>query len=419
MPPQESPSKKLISALNQYAEELEAIKNSLEGVMTLFGIILKDQEAKLKEFVATHGQETKKEGETPHITLPAQRIAEYRRLNSAVRSSKSSQRLLPRNLLVALVCSYDALLGKLIRFVLEVKPGILDSSERQLSFSDLQQFKDIEAAREFIIEKEVETVLRKSHIEHFKWLEKTLGTSFTSGLKSWPEFVELTERRNLFVHTDGVVSSQYLNNCNSHKSRLDEGVAVGTRLGVTGKYFHECFSCLYEIGVKMAHVIWRRLLKTELKQIDENLSGITFSLIEKREYGVAIRILEHFTSEKVDHHEDAYRRIMLINLAQAYKWSDRNDECQKLLQSHDWSACQERFGLAVAVLREQWHDAFNLMRRLKNDDSFPKSAYKEWPLFRQLRKQDKFPAVYKDCYNEAFELEEAISPSDFGDGKSD
>src|SRR5690606_26404612 len=114
----------------------------------------------------------------------------------------------PRSLLVSLVSHFDAYVGRLIRAIYLRKPELLNSSERKLSFEELVRYDSIEAVREFVIEKEVESVLRGSHVEQFRWMERTYDVPLTKGLDSWPLFVELMERRNLFVHTDGIVSSQ-------------------------------------------------------------------------------------------------------------------------------------------------------------------------------------------------------------------
>jgi hypothetical protein len=83
-----------------------------------------------------------------------------------------------------------------------------------------------------------------------------------------------------------------------------------------------------------------------------------------------------------------------------------------MLAAHDWSASQDKFALGVAVLKEEWAQGFNLMRRLRHDQDFDRANYKEWPLFRQLRKHEEFPAVYQECYGEVFESQEAISSAE-------
>jgi hypothetical protein len=46
------------------------------------------------------------------------------------------------------------------------------------------------------------------------------------------------------------------------------------------------------------------------------------------------------------------------------------------------------------------------MRKLKHDESFHKAYYKDWPLFRSLRKNTAFPSVYEECYGEPFKVEQ-------------
>lgn len=96
------------------------------------------------------------------------------------------------------------------------KPELLSSSEKNLSFKDLVGLGSIDAAREFIIEKEIKSVIRLSHSDQIAWLEKKLSIPLTKELKIWPAFIELCERRNIFTHTNGVVSSQYCRVCREH-----------------------------------------------------------------------------------------------------------------------------------------------------------------------------------------------------------
>lgn len=409
LPTIQTPSERLVEALQQYCEELEALTSSLDQVTTLLRILSKKHGEDHDRFVGQHGRNKRQENDSVFFTIDLEKRAEFQRIDRKLREVRSSLRLIPRNLLVALICTYDSFLGKLVRFILEVRPNILDESERTLTYSQLLSFSDVAAAREYLVEKEVESVLRKSHVEHFKWLEAKLKTPFNKGLSSWPKFVELTERRNLFVHCDGVVSSQYLAACIENRCEIPDGLSVGTRLEVNRAYFRDAYSCLYEIGVKMAHVIWRKLAKAELQEIDEKLISLTFALIDKGDYSIAINVLEFFTGNTIEHTDESRRRTMLINLAQAYKWSGNMESCLATLSGLDWSACEDRFKLAVSVLREQWEEALRFMRKLVHDENFHKLYYKEWPLFREFIKHEEFAACYRECYREEFAIEQQAS----------
>lgn len=414
MTEEESPDKKPnpSPALRQFGEELEALKQSLEASMMLFGMIHSDTSQKLKDFAKEKCDDFEENDDGFKVSVSPENLTDFKRIEKRVNSIRSSTRLLPRNFLVALLCTYDAFLGKLIRFVFELRPEILDKSERTVTYSELLEFASVDSAREHLVEKETESILRKSHVEHFDWLERNIGCSFNSGLESWPRFVELTQRRNLFVHTDGVVSSQYLKVCREHKCDIPKDRTVGTKLSVPKGYFNDSFDCLYEIGIKLTQVIWRRLSKDSLKDAGFDLIDTTISLIENRHYNVAIRVLEFFTSKDAKHDEESTRRVHIINLAQSYKWAGLEEDCKRTLERCDWSGWEDKFKLAIHVLEDDWETSFKIMKKLAHDDEYSKSSYREWPLFKGLRKAEGFKECYKECYGEDFPTQESITKPD-------
>ncbi len=105
-----------------------------------------------------------------------------------------ARKLVPRGILVALVSQYDAFLGRLLRVIFLSRPELLNASEKTFSFEQISAYPSIEAVRDFLVEKEVEAVLRSSHTDQFKWIETRFELPLRKGLAIWPQFVELTER---------------------------------------------------------------------------------------------------------------------------------------------------------------------------------------------------------------------------------
>jgi len=182
--------------------------------------------------------------------------------------------------------------------------------------------------------------------------------------------------------------------------------AGGLPVGLSRKYFEGAYQCIYEIGFKLAHVIWRRLCPDYLEQSSNNIIDVTFTLIQKKEYDIAIRILDFFTGKQIKHANDSNRRIMLINRAQAYRWNGEADQCKSILDTEDWSLCDNKFKLAVATLQDDFERCYQLIRHLQHDKDFHKPFYKDWPIFRELRKQDDFRKLYQECYGEPLAVEQ-------------
>lgn len=346
--------------------------------------------------------EVEDDGGTRKIKVPSTEYREWKRLSRRYEHFELSRVLLPRSLLVSLVSQYDAYLGRVLRAVFLRKPEILNGSEKKLSFESLNSFSSIGEAREHILEKEVEGILRSSHLDQFKWMERTFDLPLTKGLKSWPSFIELTERRNLFVHTDGVISSQYIAVCKLHKYPLEADSIEGTKLGVPQKYFEEAHATIYEIGVKLGHVLWRKLFPEEREIADTQLNNLAFELIDRGKYPLAIRILDFACEEIKKFSNEGHQLIFVVNRAQAYKWNGDDDRCRRIMKSVDWSAKGDQFRLADAVLSEDWDRVARVMRRIGRDGPVSQSHYRDWPLFKNLRKQDLFLKTYLEVFGEDF-----------------
>ena len=260
-------------------------------------------------------------------------------------------------------------------------------------------FDSIEAARAHIVEKEVESVLRESHADQFGWMEKKFKVPLRDGLSIWPSFIEVTERRNLFVHTGGEVSDQYLGVCRSHQ--YDYGkTAKGDSLKVTPSCFVQAHATTFEIGVKLAHVLWRKLKPEERKLADKNLVIVSYNLLVQEKYNLARSILDFATDVLKKYSSEDYRVRFVVNRAQAYKWSGDEARALEILDSEDFSALSNEFRLADAVLRDDFKRACSLVRVIGANGAVDLDDYREWPLFREFRKHKEFESTILKIFKE-------------------
>jgi len=321
--------------------------------------------------------------------------------------------LLPTVLVLALVGQFDAFVGRLLRVLFLLRPELIEASERSLTFSQLMDLGSIEAAREYVLEKEIETVLRKSHPDQFTWMENKFKIELRKGLPSWKTFVELTERRNLFAHTNGIVSDQYLINCREHEVEIPADCIRGTELAVDPDYFRNAYSCMLELGVKLSQVLWRKLIPEELENADDSLNEVAYSLIIAKRYELAVELLDFGCCVLKKHSSEQKRKVLQINRAQAYKWMGDEGASLKVLESEDWSACGLDFQLAIAVLKDEFDVAAEIMRSIGDNGDVNETAYQEWPLFQEFRKSEEFLAAFEQVFGEPFfHLEQALRESE-------
>jgi hypothetical protein len=380
-----------------FVHDLDALREILDPVM-IMAYAVRTSAAKghldaLQKFGALVTEDENKKT----FDVPAEHLREVNRLAKKNFRAETANELLPKTFLVSFVSVYDAHIGRLIQAVLKIRPEILDQSDKVLSYRQLLELDTIDVARDRLIEGEIEAVLRQSHSDHFKWLENKCSMKLREGLPSWPVFVELTERRNLFVHTHGVVSSQYRAVCGLHKCAID-GAAIGAKLDAPKDYLISAYKCLYEIGVKLSQVLWRKLVPGEIEKADAALNAIAYELLVDEKYDLATRLLDFAVNMLPKHSADSYKRMFIVNLAQAYKFSGDNDGCQRLLQKYDWSSCSDDYVICLCVLRDDFEGAAAAMRRVGKTGAVKEEAYTDWPIFRKYREATEFKSAYVEVF---------------------
>jgi hypothetical protein len=387
-----------------FTRHVDSLRGSLPALMFLLQEIAKRVKKDLDEFERINCN-IKLEEAKKTVEVTPEHYKRWSKLDDRNERYDMARVLVPRSLFVSLVSQYDAFLGRLLRAVFILRPEVLNSSERTFTFTQLQTFASIDDAREFLIDKEVETVLRSSHADQFKWMEQRFDLPLTKGLAVWPLFIELTERRNLFVHTDGVVSRQYITVCQQHGYSPPSDIREGAYLQVPQKYFETAYETVYEIGVKLAHVLWRKLLPDQRPLADENLGKVTYDLIEGERYRLACSLLD-FACDVVKKFSNEWHELVLaVNRAQAYKWNGDSEKARSLMAKVDWSAKGTEFKLANAVLSEEWGLACDLMLSIGSDGPVTKVYYRDWPLFKEFRARTEFLETYHRVFGEPFAVQ--------------
>ena len=370
--------------------------------MLLIGPYQKKAHDKLVKFMDENVEEIENEEGVKSIAIKYEDFKVFDQLSKNSEISILASKIIPESLFVSLISQFDSFLNQLLRILFEIRPEYINNSERNLTFSELIELNSIENAREFMIEKEVESVLRKSHSEHFDYLENKLNMPLRKNLPVWDKFIEITERRNLFVHCDGVVSSQYLKVCEKHNVDLSD-IKVNQRLSIDPEYFNKAYDCLFELAVKLTHTLWRKLLKEDLKNADRHLNDICFELLSNRQFGLADNLLK-FACDQNNFFNDALKNVFVVNRALSMYLQNKPEDAKSIINQKDWSASSDDFKLAHLVLNENYDECYTLMKKIGKDGEVDKENYRTWPLFLKLRKEDRFKETYKEIFGEEYKV---------------
>lgn len=395
-------------AINKYIDLLNSQMDSFPIILNTLAANLSATASHFSKFIEDKKIKVEKDDEHKKITykVPLESGKEFEIIQEELTHSISAFSFIPKNTVVAMVSLYDAYLADLIECAYLVKPELLNASDKEFSFSDIISYGTIDDLKKHVIEKDVESIIRESHIEQFKILSKKFNVTLAKDLPSLDDFIEITERRNLFVHTNGKVSSQYLKNCKCRPfDHKDEDVQIGEELLASPKYVKHCFEILFEIGVKLGQVLWRKIEK-DIEKSDELLNDIGYDLLKKGDYSLACTILDFACEPYVKHFNKAYEYVFCVNRALAYYLQGDHAKCKKIINSIDWSGTDQKYQLAHMVLLEQYDDAIELMKKIGKTEGM-RVAYSEWPLFNNFRKETVFKDTYKIIYGEDYQYTES------------
>lgn len=397
-------------ALNAFIENIKSLYDSFEySEMMLRSQKLeaqKEYNAFVKPYLAVRPGDGPVLRPTPNI--PNDKEKQFQHVERKLQRSQESSKLLMRSYIVSMVSQFDAFIANLMRSLYEINPDKLKQAGHMMTFADLQTFPSIEAAREFVIESKIENILRDSHQEQFKEIASTIGVQTLNKFDNWPVFVEITQRRNLFVHSNGVVSSQYLNICKSEGVDLED-ISKGRQLDVDRPYFIKAFNIFYEVSVKLSQMALRVLLLKKdnscLGEIDMCMNSSIHDLINDERYDVAIELC-NFALDPQFKHSDLDRIQLLLNRAQAYKWKGDEIKCKQLLESEDTSSWRSELKCPMYALEDNIDKVCEMMVSSgKNSEILDAESYRIWPFFKSVRGDKKFKETFKQVFGEDMEFD--------------
>lgn len=309
---------------------------------------------------------------------------------------------LEKSLFLHLFSGFDTYISNIVLCVASYKHEFVNGIGKQFSVSEILEFKNFDEFKSKVINDEIESIRRKSYVEQFEYLEKKIGITLRK-FKHWPDFVEITQRRNLVMHCDNTVSEQYLKVCK--EQGFNPHSELGSKLELDGKYMKKTCNTLAEVAIKLGQTLWRKINENEHNKADSHLTSIVYDYLHEEDLDKAI-LLGEYAQDLPNIASDLTKRINVINLAIAYQMSDKHENVSDLLGSLDWTASTTDLKLAHSILLNDYDESKKLMIRLgKNGELINEEAYHKFPLFYKFRKTPQFLDGYQEVYGYSYASE--------------
>lgn len=399
----------IATVIENYLNSIKNIGQTVKIVMPHLSKWHLDEIKKHEKKLANFTSESMEGGDSQKVTLESAR--DFVEIMSTLRAldelhSSNSLPVLARSLFMQMFCEFDAFMGALLKILYLKNDELLKGISREISLRDLFEFENLEAAKRAMLEKEIETFRLDSYVEQFGTLEKKFQVALKK-FDEWPEFVELTQRRNIFTHNDGMTSDQYLTVCEREGWKFDKRPRVGDSLQVDLRYFGRAMQVMSKIGFMLGHTLWSKIYPHEIELVHDSMNSRLYQCLEQKRWLVASEVGSFSLSDPMRRGiTEIALRIRVINVSIALKFAERENDARKLLNSFDWTASYRDFKLAILVLQDEFTEAVKIMQSIgKSGEILNQSSYHSWPLFHKFRERPEFYTTYESIYGEPYKTE--------------
>lgn len=395
--------------IDQLISDITAIEMTLLGAMRMSLAHMNQKHEEVTEYLGQNGSIVEEDSDSETYSLDSINVHVLREKVEQHEVAMAAPVILSNAMFASLVFRWDAFFANLLRLIYRCSPSIINASSRSLTFAEVVAFGSIDEAGKAIVEAEIEELMRGSHAKQFDklnaYLGKVEGSKSIKEIDEWKPFIELTERRNVIVHADGIISKQYLDVCREHKIALGKNIKMGGNLRVPFSYMKSACDTLTKLGVILGHYLWQKFDKNSVKDRESHHIQVSYRLIKEKRYAIAIRLIEDFLSDKRNLLNEFTRKAAYINLAQAQKWMNDIAGMERTLTREDLSYSRDNILLAVHVLRDEFSQAGALMEKIGPEGDIEQADYDEWPLFEQFRESEYFKNAYNKLFGDAPLLE--------------
>ncbi len=110
--------------------------------------------------------------------------------------------------LVYLIAEFESFLRKVLEITFEKRPETLSTSQKNITLKELMKFKDINDAKQQIIQKEILSIINQDIEDINRYFERKFNVELSQFI-NWKKFQERFYRRNILIHNSGWTNGLY------------------------------------------------------------------------------------------------------------------------------------------------------------------------------------------------------------------
>lgn len=289
-----------------------------------------------------------------------------------------------RTALTSLMVYFESLIASVIRQRLKSNPNAFNPEDKSIKYSELKDFDTFNDALDHLMEVEVTNIMFGGLKSWIIYLKKA-GLDLKE-IDEYTEMInEIHNRRNLYVHNDGIVNSIYLNKVDS---KYKENISKGEQIKITEDYLEEAINATKIYGTLVLIESWKKFKKEDLEKINDFAETIGFESMKKQEWEFA-KYLYKFLFRETNSYADQV--TVSINLWLCEKMQGNFDKIRDEILLCDVKGMKAEYQLCKFALLEMNDEFFDLLD--KDPGSITKKELKTWPIFYSIREDSRINEI--------------------------
>ncbi len=225
----------------------------------------------------------------------------------------------------------------------------------------------------------------RKRIENISALEADLGSTE----QYLDDLIEITQRRNLMVHNDGVIDDDFLERI-PDRYKNEKEWKPGQTLVVSTEYLQRAFDVTHLIGCILNQAIWRKWAGTSPKKASETFSNFIFTVLKQERYQLVSDLADFSVSLSLP---KKISQIVKVNQAIAFRETKQHNKLQRSISELSRSNPSLPIQIALSVLRMDYKNTQILLVHAANKNLL-KNISKDWPLFYPIKNEPWFITLF-------------------------
>ncbi|WP_062532327.1 hypothetical protein [Jeotgalibaca dankookensis] len=263
--------------------------------------------------------------------------------------------------------------------------------KKNLSFKELNEIGSIEDARRYLIDDELDGIFRKSFKDWFEIINGKFNISREFKDEGWniEEINELYQRRNLFIHTDGVVNDFYLKKCDKE---LIGNLKKGDQISASPEYILNKIKIIERLAWLMYYKFCQARYSQDIEELFINVNNTMLPHMRRNCDAISEIWKSMFNNKKI---QDESVIIAKINYFLYYRINDRLTEVEKDLENFNTSHYANHYVMAKSIIlgRDCFIEVKNYINSIDENEFF---SSLDWPLFSLIKNDPRYKPIFEE-----------------------